>query len=158
MPARSAAALLPRVVLFLDAAAFRSLRSELRGADGGGIPRLDLLADRVERRHPAGGVAGVDRFGGRRDGYDVSLGAGFVRHAATVPARYLAAVCRRRAEVGGPGIGTAPGVPSVLASHGSAAANALDAKGQSWFPGWVTTAQLIPDLLPSAHSELAATA
>ena len=35
---------------------------------------------------------------------------------------------------------------------------ALDANGQSWLPGRLTTAQSMPARPPSAHSELAATA
>src|SRR4029077_21271710 len=82
----------------------------------------------------------------------------------------FAAACRRgadcgragggsdRAVGGGPGSGIAgrPGVPSWPASHGSAAANACAANGQSCLPGWVTTAHLMPSALPVAHSEFAA--
>ena len=58
----------------------------------------------------------------------------------------------------GPGSGTrgTPGVPICPASQGSAAANAREANGQSCLPLPGTTAQSIPYVLPSAHSEFAA--
>jgi hypothetical protein len=73
---------------------------------------------------------------------------------------YLAAACSidgLGAPVGS-GEGGTSGVPIWPASHGSAAANAFAANGQSCLPGWLTTAQLIPLAAPNAHNEFAAAA